>query len=244
MNTTEETPLIVKAFHPAVRARNITTDLLNSELLFSKVEEDSWEYPGTMFYLDKPSSVRCLVTSKCLEEELWLLGPYPDGGFWVTSAQHMRDRYAYFVPSENGPAEEDYNGLALKYLGREKYAGVVNVTESYGRLFQEVRAWSISQSKWTYGIYTVCNGEIYKCESRTLHDYDGDAPMPCSPVVSFPSEEMKEFIASFFHLPCDYPIVPSYMGYTEENFKNLCELKRTRGYRWSWEFQDFVQRKS
>jgi len=244
MNTTEETPLLVKAYHPAVRARKITPDLLNSAFIFSKVEDDTWQYPGTMFYRDMPSSVRCALTSKCLEEELWLLGPYPDGGFWVTSAQHMRDRYAHFVPSEEGPAQEDYTGLASEYRGREKYAYVGNVVESDGRVFHEVTAWSISRSQWTYGIYAVYNGEIYECEMRTLMDYEGDAPMPFSPVVSFPSQEMKEFVASFFHLPCDHPIVPSYMDYTHPNFTKLCELKGARGYSWSWEFQDFVKSKS
>lgn len=242
MNTTEETHLLVKAYHPAVRARKITQDLLNSELIFSKVEEGSWEYRGTMFYKDKPRSTKCLVTLKCLKEDLWLLGPFPDEGFWICTESILNCCYVSQQLNSNGEAINiDQLIKSDRLIADGKAAKMISNKVSFGRNIYLARVWSPVKMDWVFGQYCIYNGVLFESWLADLDWFDGgELAPPISPVVNFPTIEMKIFVTSFFNIACDVPII---FGDQDGEFEAICALKNAKGYTWSAEWEDFVEKR-
>ena len=72
---------LVRRSHPTVAACFVTWEMVASK--FPKCgDEDTLEIRSTTFYGTSKSQADSILTRQSVEEGLWMLGPYPDGGFW------------------------------------------------------------------------------------------------------------------------------------------------------------------
>lgn len=72
---------LVRRSHPTVTARVVTWEMAASK--FPKCgDEDTLKVRSTTFYGIAESEADSILTRQSVEEGLWMLGPYPDGGFW------------------------------------------------------------------------------------------------------------------------------------------------------------------
>ena len=72
---------MVRRSHAVVMARQVNWEQVLSR--FAKVvDEDTVEVPSTCYYGIDEANASAILTRKSVEEGIWMLGPYPDGGYW------------------------------------------------------------------------------------------------------------------------------------------------------------------
>lgn len=72
---------LVRRSHPTVAACVVTWEMV--ALKFPTFgDKDTLEVRSTTFYGIAESQANSILTRQSVEKGLWMLGPYPDGGFW------------------------------------------------------------------------------------------------------------------------------------------------------------------
>lgn len=112
---------------------------------------------------------------------------------------------------------------------------VIDIREHHGIVYRDVKVWSDVHGEPVFGFYTIIDGRLYDVGSSADYMDEHDCPLPISPVVYVPCVEMNAFLASYFDVPCDFPVLCC-----GNQMDEIIKLKASVGYVWCANWEDFI----